>query len=142
MITLEVQTQQRAEMVDITRQVQKVISESRTNSGLVWLYVPHTTAGITINENADPTVRMDLLSDLDRLVSRDQPYYRHAEGNSDSHMKASLVGSSVAVMARAGELVLGTWQGIFFCEFDGPRRRRVLLEVMPAGDGQEVQDGE
>ncbi len=142
MITLEVQTQQRAEMVDITRQVQKAISESRTNSGLVWLYVPHTTAGITINENADPTVRMDLLSDLDRLVSRDQPYYRHAEGNSDSHMKASLVGSSVAVMARAGELVLGTWQGIFFCEFDGPRRRRVLLEVMPAGVGQEVKDGE
>ncbi len=142
MITLEVQTQQRAEMVDITRQVQKAISESRTNSGLAWLYVPHTTAGITINENADPTVRMDLLSDLDRLVSRDQPYYRHAEGNSDSHMKASLVGSSVAVMARAGELVLGTWQGIFFCEFDGPRRRRVLLEVMPAGVGQEVKDGE
>ncbi len=142
MITLEVQTQQRAEMVDITRQVQKAISESRTNSGLAWLYVPHTTAGITINENADPTVRMDLLSDLDRLVSQDQPYYRHAEGNSDSHMKASLVGSSVAVMARAGELVLGTWQGIFFCEFDGPRRRRVLLEVMPAGGGQEVKDGE
>ena len=128
MKNIAVSTQQESQFVEITRQVQQLISEAGVGSGVVTLFVPHTTAGITLNENADPAVRGDMLADLDRLVPHDQPHYRHAEGNSASHLKASLVGSSVSVLVENGRLVLGPWQGIYLCEFDGPRRRQVRVQ--------------
>jgi len=127
-ITLTVETGARAEMVDITDRVQQVLDEERAAEGVCHLFVPHTTAGITINENADPTVVRDILSHLDKLV----PWtgdYRHGEGNAAAHIKACLVGSSTTVPVHQGRLLLGTWQGIFLCEFDGPRRRRVMVEI-------------
>ena len=131
---ISVRTQSESELRDITREVQEVVRETQISDGIVHIFVPHTTAGVTINENADPTVRHDLLADLDRLVPRRQAYYQHREGNSCSHLKASLFGSSVTVIVNAGELVLGTWQGIFFCEFDGPRTRKVYIKISQASD--------
>ena len=128
---IEVRTQRESELREITHEVQAVVRNTNVSNGIVHVFVPHTTAGITINENADPTVVHDLLADLDRLIPRRQAYYQHREGNSCSHLKASLVGSSVAVLIQDGALVLGTWQGIYFCEFDGPRSRKVVLEVFP-----------
>jgi secondary thiamine-phosphate synthase enzyme len=127
--TIVVQTQQKSELVDISRKVQDLVAASGIADGMVTLFVPHTTAGITLNENADPAVRGDMLADLDRLFPDDQPYYRHGEGNSAAHMKASLMGSSVTVIIEKGRLVLGTWQGIYLCEFDGPRTRKVRMTV-------------
>jgi secondary thiamine-phosphate synthase enzyme len=115
-------------MVDITSSVQKEISKSGNADGICTVYVPHTTAGITINEGADPAVCKDILNKLNELVPADAGY-RHMEGNADSHIKASLVGSSVSVLVEDGRLVLGTWQKIFFCEFDGPRSRRVYVQI-------------
>jgi secondary thiamine-phosphate synthase enzyme len=128
MITMSVSTKSRNEFIDITARVQQAVTESRTRSGTVLCFVPHTTAGITINENADPDVRRDILSKLESVFPQNDDY-RHAEGNSDAHIKASLIGSSVQVIIEDGRLVLGTWQGIFFCEFDGPRSRQVYLQV-------------
>lgn len=128
MTTLTVQTSQREEMVDITSRVAQVVAESGIDSGFVFCYVPHTTAGITINEAADPDVRRDIIDKLHRAFP-EKDGYRHAEGNSDAHLKTSLIGSAVDVMIEDGKLVLGRWQGIFFCEFDGPRSRRVLLRI-------------
>lgn len=128
MITLSIATKSRNEFVDITERVQRAVTDSKTKSGSVLCFVPHTTAGITINENADPDVRRDILQKLEAVFpQRDD--YRHAEGNSDAHIKASLVGSSVQVIIEDARLVLGTWQGIFFCEFDGPRTRQIYLQL-------------
>jgi len=128
MIELSLKTSQRSEMIDITGLVEEEVSKAGLREGMAVVYVPHTTAGVTINENADPSVRADIQAALSRLV----PYgagYSHLEGNADSHIKASLMGSSVTVIVEGGRLRLGTWQGIFFCEFDGPRSRRVWVAV-------------
>jgi secondary thiamine-phosphate synthase enzyme len=130
MQTLEVDTKSRLQLIDITGRVRQVVQEGGLQSGLVVVYVPHTTAGIVINEHADPSVARDIQADLERLVPWGQPYYEHAEGNSPSHVRASIVGTSETVVVENGELALGTWQGIFFCEFDGPRRRRVYVKTM------------
>src|SRR3954447_3071016 len=123
MISFEVSTRTRDEFVEITERIERAVSESGVSTGSVVVYVPHTTAGVTINENADPDVVHDMLLTLRRLVPVDAAGYRHAERNSDSHVKASLMGSSCQVLIDRGLLVLGRWQGIYFCEFDGPRRR-------------------
>ena len=125
--SINVKTGARIDMVDITSLVQKEISESGITEGICTVYVPHTTAGITINEGADPAVCRDILEKLKELVPPDAGY-RHMEGNADSHIKASLMGSSVSVLVEKGHLVLGTWQKIFFCEFDGPRSRKVYVK--------------
>ncbi len=130
MHTLEVRTHEREEFVEITDRVQAVLAESPVSSGVVVVFVPHTTAGITINENADPDVVHDMLLTLKRLVPKDAAGYRHAEGNSDSHVKASMMGSSCHVLVEQGRLVLGTWQGVYLCEFDGPRTRTVHVQVL------------
>lgn len=127
---ISVRTSARTEFVDITREVQDVVKSSGVSDGLCIVYVPHTTAGITINENADPDVVRDIIDTLERLVPRDARY-RHIEGNADSHVKASLMGFSVSVFIENCRLALGTWQGIYFCEFDGPRSRNVLVQVIP-----------
>jgi secondary thiamine-phosphate synthase enzyme len=116
------------ELLDITSEVQKAVAESGVRDGVCHVYVPHTTAGITINENADPSVRQDILMELNKIVPF-QDNYRHLEGNAAAHIKASIVGSSETILVEAGKLLLGTWQGIFFCEFDGPRSRRVITRV-------------
>ena len=126
---IDIRTSQRDELIDITNQVQQIVSRSGVSAGLVVVYVAHTTAGVTINENADPDVAHDLLQQLAELVPPRQRFYRHAEGNSAAHVKASLMGTSVTVLIDGGRLVLGRWQGIYFCEFDGPRSRKVLLHV-------------
>ena len=126
---IEIKTGRRTDLIDITSQVQKAVSESDIKDGNVVVFVPHTTAGITINENADPSVRKDILAAIDKLIPLDDPAYEHSEGNSAAHIKASLVGSSVSVFISGGKLKLGTWQGIYFCEFDGPRRREVLIKI-------------
>jgi secondary thiamine-phosphate synthase enzyme len=127
---IHLKTNSSAAMVDISHQVKSVTAQSGITEGLVVVSVPHTTAGITINENADPDVVRDMLADLDRLVPQQQEYYQHYEGNSAAHMKAVLTGFSVTLPLSAGKLVLGTWQGIYFCEFDGPRARRVTVQVI------------
>jgi len=127
----EVRTEHREVLVDITAQVQTAVAESDVQDGAVLVYVPHTTAGVTINEAADPSVRADIAMAMERLVPADLPF-RHLEGNSDAHVKASLMGSSVTVPLAGGRLQLGTWQGVYFAEFDGPRRRRVAVSVLAA----------
>jgi secondary thiamine-phosphate synthase enzyme len=123
-----VRTNSRTEFLDITDRVAEIVSNAQAREGLCCVYVPHTTAGITINENADPSVRRDILMELDKTIPlRDG--YRHAEGNSAAHVKSSLVGQSVVVPISDGRLALGTWQGIYFCEFDGPRSRRVNVSI-------------
>ena len=129
MWTLEVQTQRRVSFVDVTRDVAALVRDA--GDGVALVFVPHTTAGVTINEDADPSVRADIEMALERLVPRDLPF-THLEGNSDAHIKASLMGSSVTVPVSGGSLQLGTWQGIYFAEFDGPRRRRVTVSFLPA----------
>jgi len=124
--TIKVKTSSRIEMVDITSQVEKELSKARITGGVCTVYVPHTTAGVTINEGADPAVCGDIMEKLNSLVPANAGY-RHMEGNSDSHIKASLIGSSVNVIIEKGNLIMGTWQRIFFCEFDGPRSRKVYL---------------
>ena len=131
MQTITVRTNARDQMLEITAEVQAYVRESDISDGMVVVFVPHTTAGITINENADPTTEVDMIDDLDRLIPWQQSYYRHMEGNSAAHLKASLMGSSVRLILQGGRLVLGTWQGIFFCEFDGPRNRKVHVHISP-----------
>jgi secondary thiamine-phosphate synthase enzyme len=130
MQTLKVKTDRRTQLVDVTAQVQKAVAASGVESGICYLYVPHTTAAITINEGADPDVARDVEGALDQLIPKTAPY-RHSEGNSDSHVKAVLVGASQSVFVEGGKLVLGRWQGIFFCEFDGPRERRLDVKIVP-----------
>lgn len=129
METFEIRTAQRDEFREITDEVQAAVRRSGVASGQAIVYVPHTTAGVTINENADPTVKSDMLAMLDRMVPWEQPFFRHGEGNSAAHVKSSLMGHSATVLVRDGKLLLGTWQGIYFCEFDGPRRRNVHVKV-------------
>ena len=126
----KVVTRQRCEMIEITSLVQAAVKSARVKTGFVIVFVTHTTAGITINENADPDVKHDLLAKLEAMIPKDEPYYRHGEGNSDSHLKASMMGSSVTILVERGKLQLGTWQGVQFCEFDGPREREVLIKVI------------
>jgi len=128
MKTITVRTSTREELVDVTGPVQEAVSESGIDTGMVICFVPHTTAGITINEDADPDVRRDIIYKLNKEIPR-QDAYRHAEGNSDAHIKASLMGSSLQVLVEKGRLVLGRWQGIYFCEFDGPRTRQLIVKV-------------
>jgi secondary thiamine-phosphate synthase enzyme len=127
--TVPVRTSARVELVDITGLVHQLVSKSGVNSGLCLVYVPHTTAGVTINENADPSVKDDILMELSKIVPFNDNY-QHSEGNSAAHIKASMVGSNVEVIIDNGKLVLGTWQGIYFCEFDGPRNRKVYIKVI------------
>ena len=124
-----VNTKNRNEMVDISRQVGSIVNEAGIMAGDVIVYCPHTTAGITINENADPSVPHDILLTLGELIPHSNRGYRHSEGNSDSHSKSSLVGCSEQVLIKDGSLVLGTWQSLYFCEFDGPRNRRVVVQI-------------
>jgi len=127
--TIEIRSRNRDEMIDITDRVAGAVTASGVSDGIATVYVPHTTAGVTINENADPSVVHDVLAALDEAVPRRQPFYRHSEGNSAAHVKSSLVGCSAQVLVRDGRLVLGTWQGVYFCEFDGPRSRRAIVAV-------------
>jgi secondary thiamine-phosphate synthase enzyme len=125
----EIKTRDRCEFIDITGGVISAVGRSGVKEGDVIIYCPHTTAGITINENADPSVTNDILLTLDELIPRLRQGYRHSEGNSDAHCKSSLVGCSVMVLIKEGQLALGTWQGIYFCEFDGPRDRIFTVQV-------------
>ena len=126
---LHVSTKRRSQMIDITSQVRSFVSQSGVTNGDVIVYCPHTTAAITINENADPSVPHDILLTLDELIPHHRPGYRHSEGNSDAHCKSSLVGCSEQILIKGESLELGTWQGIFFCEFDGPRSRKVIIQI-------------
>jgi len=126
---LTVKTKSRTELIDITSDVQKTVRSSSVTDGLCMLYVPHTTAAITINESADPSVKADILMILNEIVPWEAKY-RHLEGNSPAHVKSTLVGASELVAIENGRLVLGTWQGIFFCEFDGPRTRKVHISIL------------
>ena len=127
-ITLK--TTGRNQFIDITRQVESIVLQSGVRKGICVIYVPHTTAGVTINENADPTVRKDIISSLEKLIPWREPFYEHAEGNSAAHIKSSLIGCNQTVIVQEGKLLLGTWQGIYFCEFDGPRTRKVYVKVI------------
>jgi secondary thiamine-phosphate synthase enzyme len=127
-----VSTRARVQFIDITDRVQEAVRESGVRSGVVHVFVPHTTAGITINENADPSVVTDVLAALERAVPRDAAY-EHSEGNSPAHVKASIMGFCQTLLVEDGSLLLGTWQAVYFCEFDGPRTRRVVVKVQPDG---------
>ena len=127
---LEVQTSSRTQLIDITSQVKAFLRSVAISSGVLVVYAPHTTCGITINENADPSVKEDISAFLSRIIPLDGPY-SHAEGNSDAHIKASITGSSVTIIVESGALILGTWQGIFLAEYDGPRKRSILIKVIP-----------
>lgn len=126
---ITVSTQERSQLLDITRQIQEIIKKSGITEGICYIYVPHTTAGITINENADPSVTADILSELDKIVPWSDGY-KHLEGNSAAHIKASMMGFSQMVIIQNNQLLLGTWQGIYFCEFDGPRRRKLAVKII------------
>ncbi len=126
---LGVKTSSRVDLVDITHLVQKAVSEAKVKSGLCTVYVPHTTAGVTINENADPSVRSDIIKELNKIIPFDDNY-AHLEGNAAAHIKSTLTGCSETLLVEGGSLVLGTWQGIYFCEFDGPRNRRVMVKLV------------
>lgn len=123
-------TQNREQMLEITEQVQRIVSESGKAEGAALLFVQHTTCGLTVNENADPDVKSDMLGFLRRLIPRDDPNFRHFERNSDAHIKASLIGSGITIPFSGGRLLLGRWQGIYLCEFDGPRQRQVLVRII------------
>jgi secondary thiamine-phosphate synthase enzyme len=126
-LTLSITTRNRSEMIDITSQIEEELKKSGLKDGVCFLFVPHTTAGITINESADPSVATDIQAMLNKLIPWEGSY-RHLEGNSAAHIKSSLIGNSVMVFVESGHLKLGTWQGIFFCEFDGPRSRKLYIK--------------
>jgi len=127
---LAVRTERRTQLLDVTAGIAQMVRDSGVLSGICHVYVPHTTAGVIINENADPGVPADIESTLARLVPK-EGNYRHAEGNSDAHIKTSLIGNSATIFISEGRLELGRWQGIFFCEFDGPRSRRLRVKILP-----------
>jgi secondary thiamine-phosphate synthase enzyme len=126
---IAVQTNTQTQIIDITAQIQKVVRESGISEGLCCVFIPHTTAGVTINENADPSVKYDIIMELNKVIPLND-HYRHLEGNSAAHIKASIIGSSVNVPVENNNLLLGTWQGICFCEFDGPRQRSVYVKIV------------
>ena len=128
-MVISVKTHSRTELVDITEQVQTAVREAGIREGACMVYVPHTTAAVTINENADPAVKDDILKELNKVIPWDDGY-RHLEGNSAAHIKSTLVGASELVAVVGGKLQLGTWQGLFFCEFDGPRQRKVHIHLI------------
>lgn len=127
--TFDVRTKKKNELVDITSEIQSIVRKSGITQGDVIVFCPHTTAAITINENADPSVIHDILLTLEEIVPENRHGYRHGEGNSDAHVKSSMFGASEQILISKGSLVLGTWQGIYFCEFDGPRNRNVIVQV-------------
>ena len=127
----DIRTHSRDELVDITGQVRTAVADSGLAAGIVTVYVPHTTAAVTINENADPDVAGDILAALDAAVPWSQGFYEHGEGNSAAHVKSSLVGCSTTIPLVGGKMTLGTWQGIYFCEFDGPRTRNFIVACSP-----------
>jgi secondary thiamine-phosphate synthase enzyme len=129
----ETKTTRRTQLVNVTKQVQQAVEKSKVSAGVCYVYVPHTTAAVMINECADPDVATDLEGAFDRLIPFEGPY-RHEEGNSDSHMKSVLVGASVTIFVESGHLQLGRWQGVFFCEFDGPRNRHFQIKIIPDPD--------
>ncbi len=131
MYTIPVKSHSRTEFIDITGEVQKTVKESGIKDGLICVYVPHTTAAITVNENADPSVQADILKELNKVIPLADGY-AHSEGNSAAHIKSSMLGCSQIMMVENGSLILGTWQGIYFCEFDGPRSRSVYLKTLSA----------
>ncbi|NLM98118.1 MAG: YjbQ family protein [Halanaerobiaceae bacterium] len=131
--TINLRTGNRTELINITREISEVVEKSGIRNGIVTLFVPHTTAGITINENTDPDVIIDILKEINKLIPFEDSY-KHLEGNSAAHIKSSLFGVSETIMVANNELLLGTWQGIFFCEFDGPRNRKVYVKIM--GDSE------
>ena len=126
---ISIRTDRRIDLIDITDKVQTVVSKSKIKEGMCFLFCPHTTAGLTINENADPSVRRDIINTLNKLVP-DNAGYAHSEGNADSHIKSSLFGSSLTIFIEDGQLAFGTWQGIYFCEGDGPRSRKVWVKIV------------
>ena len=130
--TFQIKTSTQTELIDVTRSVQEAVKKTGTEDGFCIVFIPHTTAAVTINENADPSVVHDIVMALNKIVLF-QDQYHHLEGNSPAHIKASLVGCSETVFVDSGKLVLGTWQGIFFCEFDGPRNRKVHVKVVSDG---------
>ncbi|MFH1676859.1 MAG: secondary thiamine-phosphate synthase enzyme YjbQ [bacterium] len=132
MITISVSTRKRMEFVDLTGRIRDIVREKGWENGILTVYCPHTTAAITINENADPDVRSDIIGHLASAIPH-RASYAHMEGNSDAHIKSSLIGASEQIIVEQGELMLGTWQGIFFCEFDGARERKVFVQFVPAG---------
>jgi len=126
---INVKTNSRIELIDITDKIKEAVLKSKIKNGVCFLFCPHTTAGLTINENADPDVKQDMINALNKIIPENADY-AHAEGNSDSHIKSSLFGSSLNIFVEDGELALGVWQGIFFCESDGPRSREVLIKFL------------
>jgi len=130
MYRISIRTGSRVDFQDITPKVQELVASSGIESGVCYVLVPHTTAGVTVNEHADPSVVEDIAAQLEVMVPR-HSNYRHREGNAPAHIKASLVGNSEVLLVESGKLVLGTWQGVFFCEFDGPRNRNVLVKILP-----------
>lgn len=126
---IDVSTTKRSEFIDITTKVSKIISQEGITKGVCIVFCPHTTAALTINENADPSVKKDIINHLEELVPQGKGY-SHLEGNADSHIKSSMLGSSLNIIIEGSRLVLGTWQGIYFCEFDGPRKRKVYLTTI------------
>jgi secondary thiamine-phosphate synthase enzyme len=129
MYTFRVKTKRRTQLVDVTDQVEKIVASSGVDDGICYVFVPHTTAAVTINEHFDPDVATDVEGALDRLIPAEGPY-RHAEGNSDSHIKAILVGATATLFIENSRLALGRWQGLFFCEFDGPRDRHMQVKII------------
>jgi secondary thiamine-phosphate synthase enzyme len=127
--TFQVKTSKQTEFIDITHSVQEAVKKTGVEEGICFIFIPHTTAAVTINENADPSVSLDIIMELNKVVPF-QDRYQHLEGNSPAHIKASLIGCSQTVFVESGKLALGTWQGIFFCEFDGPRNRNVYVKVI------------
>ncbi len=126
---LELSTRKKTDLIDITGEISAAVSRARIENGLCYIHIPHSTAGITINENADPTVKSDIDSKLNRMVPRNEGY-THPEGNSDSHIKSSIIGTTLTLIVEKGSLILGTWQGIYFCEFDGPRDRMIYIKTI------------
>jgi len=126
---IQVKTHQREELIDITREVQNFVAKSGVDEGILYLFVPHTTGAVTINENADPDVKRDILYKLNKDIPQNDGYH-HGEGNSDAHVKSSLIGPSLQIIITGGQPLLGTWQGVYFCEFDGPRSRKLYLKAV------------
>ena len=130
MIRETISTRSRSEMLDITKQVKRAVADAKLTTGMVIVFVPHTTASVTLNENADPDVKHDLLRKLAELVPQREDFYEHAEGNSDAHVKTAWIGNSATVLVESGKVMLGRWQGIYLCEFDGPRERQVWIKLV------------
>lgn len=126
---IEVRTHSKTQFIDVTSQIEKTVKDSGVKSGICTVFVPHTTAGITINENADPSVSRDILMEINKIVPASN-CYTHSEGNSPAHIKSTLIGPSLNIIVQEQRLLLGTWQGIYFCEFDGPRHRRLMIKVI------------